>query len=93
MNYILSGKENRGINVANVAIKNSQNEKLPTAFFDEKATYGYHIKNMCIKATRKLQALVRVAPYMDLSKRKYLNVSSIRSLATAPLYGCVIPVH
>ena len=27
---------------------------------------------MCKKAIRKLQALARVAPYMDLSKRKYL---------------------
>ena len=76
---ILSGKENRGINVGNVVIKNSQNEKLLGVFFDEKATFGYHIENMCIKASKKLQALARVAPYMDLSKRKYLMVAFFNS--------------
>ena len=43
---ILSGKENIGINVGNVVIKYSQNEKLLGVFFDEKATFGYHIENM-----------------------------------------------
>ena len=68
---ILSGKENRGINVGNVVIKNSQNEKLIGVFFVEKAFFGYHIE-MGIKASRKLEALERVALYMDLSKRKFL---------------------
>ena len=43
---ILSGKENRGINVGNVFIKSSQNEKLLGAFFDEKTTFGYLIENV-----------------------------------------------
>ena len=68
----LSGKENRGINVGNAVIKNSRNEKLLGVFFDEKATFGYHIEDMCIKASRKLQAMAHVAQHMDLSKRKYL---------------------
>ena len=63
---ILSGKENRGINVGNVVIKNSQNEKLLGVFFDEKATFGYHTENMCKTASSKLQVLARVAPYIDL---------------------------
>ena len=65
---ILSDKENRGIIVGNVVIKNLRHEKLLRVFFDEKPTFGYHIEIMCIKARRKLQALARVAPYMDLSK-------------------------
>ena len=69
---ILSGTENRGINVGNVAIQTSQNEKLLGVLFDEKATFGYHTENMCIKARRKLHALARVAPYMDQSKRIFL---------------------
>ena len=63
---ILSDKENRGINIGNVVIKNLQNEKLLRVFFDEKATFGYHTENLCKTASRKLQALARVAPYMDL---------------------------
>ena len=43
---ILSGKENRGINVGNVFIKSSQNEKLLGAFFDEKTTFEYLIENV-----------------------------------------------
>ena len=33
--FILSDKENRGINVGNAVIENPQNEKLPAVFFDE----------------------------------------------------------
>ena len=32
--------------------------------FNEKASFGYSIENMCITGSRKLQA----APYMGLSK-------------------------
>ena len=38
---IFSGKENRGINVGTIFIKNLQNENLLEIFFDEKATFGY----------------------------------------------------
>ena len=62
---IFSGKENRGINVVNVVIKNWQNKKLLGVLFYEKATFGYYIENICIKTSRKLQALARVAPYIE----------------------------
>ena len=51
---ILSGKENRGINVGNVVIKNSRTENLLGLFLNEKAIFGYHIENMCIKTSRKI---------------------------------------
>ena len=38
---ILSGKENRGINVGNVVMKNSQNEKLLGVLLNGKTTFGY----------------------------------------------------
>ena len=43
---MLGGEENIGINVGNVIIKNSQNEKLLGVFFDEKATFRYNIQNI-----------------------------------------------
>ena len=49
-----------------VVTKNLQNGKLLGAFFDEKPTFVYHIENIYMKASRKLEALERVAPYMDL---------------------------
>ena len=75
---MLSGEENIGINVGNVIIKNSQNEKLLGVFFDEKATFRYNIENMCIKDSRKLQLLAR-APYMNLSKSKTLMNALLNS--------------
>ena len=42
---ILNGKGNRGVNVGNVVIKNSRNEKLLGVFFNE-ASFGYHIENV-----------------------------------------------
>ena len=41
--------------------------------FNEKASFGYPIENMCIKGSRKLQAAIKnVAPYTGLSKRTFL---------------------
>ena len=71
LHLMLSSEEKRGIDLGNVAIKNSQNEKLLRIFFDEKATFGYLIEKLCQKSSGKLQALARVASYIDLSKRKF----------------------
>ena len=68
---IFSDKDNSGINVGNVVIKNLQNKKLLGVFFDDRDTFGYDIENMYIKASRKLQALARIAPYMLLLKRNF----------------------
>ena len=46
---------------------------------------------MCKKASRKLYVLGRVAPYMNLSKRKILvNAFLTRNSVIDHLYGCVI---
>ena len=37
--------------------------------FDNKLTFEKHITGICRKAKRKIYALARIAPYMDLSKR------------------------
>ena len=36
--------------------------------FDNKLTFEKHITDICRKASRKIYALARIAPYMDLSK-------------------------
>ena len=38
--------------------------------FDNKLTFEKHITDICRKASRKIYALARIAPYMDLSKRR-----------------------
>ena len=57
----LSSKENRGINVGKRCHQKFAKWKLIGVLFNEKATFGYHTENMCIKASRKLQALACVA--------------------------------
>ena len=50
-------------------IKNSECEKLLGVKFDNKLTFEKDITDICRKASRKIYALARIAPYMDLSKR------------------------
>ena len=51
-------------------IKNSECEKLLGVKFDNKLTFEKHITDICRKASRKIYTLARIAPYMDLSKRR-----------------------
>ena len=51
---ILSGKGNWGINFGYVVIKDSLNKLLLGVSFYEKATFGYHIDNMCIQDSKQL---------------------------------------
>ena len=50
-------------------IKISKFEKLLGVKFDNELTFEKHITGICRKASRKISALARIAPYMDLSKR------------------------
>ena len=38
--------------------------------FDNKLTFEKRITDICRKANRKIHELARIAPYMDLSKRR-----------------------
>ena len=50
-------------------IQNSYCEKLLGVRLHKKLTFEKHITDICRKASRKIYALARIAPYMDLSKR------------------------
>ena len=47
-------------------------EKLPDIKIDSKLHFDDHIQDLCNKANRKLRALARTNPYMNLRKRKVL---------------------
>ena len=51
-------------------IKNSDCEKWLAVTIDNKLIFEKHITKICRKASRKIYALARMAPYMDLSKRR-----------------------
>ena len=83
------------IKIGNFDITNSKSEKLLGVKFDHKLSFDDHISELCKKASRKINALSRVASYMNISKRRTVS-SWLRSLnhnlAIAPLYGCIIAV-
>ena len=47
----------------------SECKKLLGTKFEIKLIFENHITDICSKASRKIYALVRVAPYIDISKR------------------------
>ena len=66
-------------------IKNSECERLLGVKFDSKHTFDQHIFDLCEKAGRKVNALVRNTRYMNLQKTAPINefFFSRHSLTTA----------
>ena len=58
-NLLATFSDTISISVSEYDIKNSECEK----------TFEKHITDICRKASRKIYALARIAPCMDLSKR------------------------
>ena len=86
---LLSTPEESNIQIANTTIKCSQSEKKLGVILDNQLKFDKHIENICQKASRKSNALVRVTNYMELPKRRilmnaFLKLSSIIAL----LFGC-----
>ena len=60
------------IRIDNFDISHSKCEKLLGVKFDHKLTIDDHICELCKNATRKIHALARVTPYMNISKSRIL---------------------
>ena len=67
------------IKTGNFDINNSKHEKLLAVKFDYKLSFDDHISELCKKASRKIHALSRVAPYMNISKRRILMNAFFKS--------------
>ena len=46
---------------------------------DSNLTFGNHINIICKKASQKLNALIRVAPYINMQKRRIIMKSFVTS--------------
>ena len=57
------------INVEKNQITNSKCKKLFGIKIDHKLTFTVHIGEICKKAGQKMNALSRVIPYMNITKR------------------------
>ena len=69
---LLSEDESSEIHIEDSIIESNTYEKLRGIKIDSKLRFDDHIQDLCNKANRKLRALTRATPYMNLQKRKVL---------------------
>ena len=67
------------INIKGHIINNSTFEKLLGVTFDCKLNFNVHYDNVLAKARQKVHVLARIAPYMNISKRKLIMNSFFTS--------------
>ena len=60
------------INVENNQITNSKREKLLGIKIDHELAFNAHIDEICKKAGQKMNALSRIIPYLNITKRRTL---------------------
>ena len=60
------------IQIGNLGIKSSSCEKILDINFDYKLKFRNHINEICKKASRKLNPLARIAPYIGIRKQRTL---------------------
>ena len=60
------------IQICNKRICNSDSQKLLEVSIDQKLRFNDHVSNLCNKASQKLNALARFAPYMEVAKKRVL---------------------
>ena len=69
---LVSTNEKTKINIGEFSTENSHCEKLLWVKIDNKLTFDCHVSDMCKKANRKINALVRIAPFININKRRIL---------------------
>ena len=76
---LVSNKKKTKINKGEFSTENNDREKLLGVNIDNKLTFDCHISDMCKKANRKVNALARIAPLININKRRMLMNSFFRS--------------
>ena len=67
---LVSTNKHLNMKVCDYTIGNSQYEKLLGVKIDVNLNFNEHISDLCKKASRKISALARIAPFMSIEKRK-----------------------
>ena len=65
---ITSEQSCMNLNIGNINIENSTSEKLLGVKVDNKLNFNEHLDGITKKASRKVSALSRIFPFMDLTK-------------------------
>ena len=76
---LVSTNEKTKINMGEFSTENSDCDKLLGVKIDIKLTFDCHVSDMCKKANRKIDALARIAPFININKRRILMNSFFRS--------------
>ena len=76
---ILSTTDAFNFEISETVIHNSNSKKLLGVIFDNKLKFEKHIITICLRANRKLNALARLTPYMELGKRRILMNAFLNS--------------
>ena len=76
---LFSGNDNVNANIDNHTIISENKNELLGIILDSKLSFEDHINNLCKKASQKLNALARIAPYMCLEKRKTVMKAYVAS--------------
>ena len=76
---LVNKKDEVVINLGETEIKNSDYEKLLGIKIDTKLNFNEHLNDIISKASRKVNDLSRLVPYMSLSKKKTLMNSFFNS--------------
>ena len=69
---LLRSTELLNFQISERVIHNSQSNNLLAVTFDNKLKFEKHTNLICQKANRKLNALARITPYMELTNRRIL---------------------
>ena len=76
---LVNTNENTKTNIGELLIENSDCEKLLGVKIDNKLTFDCHVSDMRKKANRKINALARIAPFINKNKGRILTNSFFRS--------------
>ena len=70
--FLCSSNNEESMTIENKKIRSSKCEKLLGVKLDSKLNFNFHIHDICQKAGQKLNAISRMTPYMDFTKRRLL---------------------
>ena len=76
---LLSSKKLEIVSVDGISIAASSHEKLPGVIIDSELKFENHISEICLKVSKKVNAVCRISSFMSLEKRRTLMKAFIES--------------
>ena len=76
---LLSGNSRATATIDHSSIESEDKQVLLGITTDSNLTFENHINSICTKASQKLNVLARIAPYMNIQKRRTMMKSFVAS--------------